>query len=305
MGWHELEDLTPIAHDREAIKARLAKALPNEKPGAIPVLAGQLYRFATEMKVGDAVVFRSHGDGLARIGTVQGTYKFDPIGDPEHPNRRAVKWDRSVPITSVSQGALYELGSAMTFFQVKNYADEWALLLAGSPAADTANESDSTVAIIAEATEQNVRDFIRKRLAKDQKGHPFAHFVAHLLGTMGYRTRVAPEGADGGVDIVAHRDELGFEPPIIKVQVKSSEGNVGGPAVAELIGNLGAGEFGLFVTLGNFTPQAKQKATSNIRLINGEELIDLVLDHYEQLDSHFKGVVPLRRTWAPEPVKED
>lgn len=40
---------------------------------------------------------------------------------------------------------------------------------------------------------------------------------------MEYRTRVSPEGPDGGVDIIAHKDELGFEPPIIKVQVKSTE----------------------------------------------------------------------------------
>ena len=64
---------------------------------------------------------------------------------------------------------------------------------------------------------ETTRDFVLKRLAQELKGHPFAHFVAHLLNTMGYRTRVSPEGVDGGIDIVAHKDELGFEPPIIKV----------------------------------------------------------------------------------------
>ena len=44
---------------------------------------------------------------------------------------------------------------------------------------------------------------------------------------MGYRTRIAPEGPDGGIDNLTHKDELGFEPPIIKVQVKASEGNIG------------------------------------------------------------------------------
>jgi hypothetical protein len=38
------------------------------------------------------------------------------------------------------------------------------------------------------------------------------------------RAGVRDKGADGGVDIIAHKDELGFEPPIIKVQVKSKEG---------------------------------------------------------------------------------
>jgi restriction system protein len=77
------------------------------------------------------------------------------------------------------------------------------------------------------------------------KGHPFADFIAHLLNTMGYRTRVSPEGPDGGIDIVAHKDELGFEPPIIKVQVKSSEGSIGDPAVPALYGKVGNSEFGL------------------------------------------------------------
>ena len=55
----------------------------------------------------------------------------------------------------------------------------------------------------------------------------FAHLVGNLLEAMGYRTRVSPEGPDKGIDIVVFRDELGLHPPIIKVQVKSGEGNVG------------------------------------------------------------------------------
>ena len=35
-----------------------------------------------------------------------------------------------------------------------------------------------------------------------------ADFVAHLLNKMGYRTRVSPEGTDGGVAIIAHKDGL-------------------------------------------------------------------------------------------------
>jgi len=104
---------------------------------------------------------------------------------------------------------------------------------------------------VAEDSEETTRDFVLKRLAQELKGHPFANFVAHLLNTMGYRTRVASQGPDGGIDIVAHKDELGFEPPIIKVQVKSSEGSIGAPAVSALYGKVGNSEFGLLVTLGS------------------------------------------------------
>src|ERR1019366_7695872 len=130
---------------------------------------------------------------------------------------------------------------------------------------------------------ESTRDFVLKRLAQELKGHPMADFVAHLLNRMGYRTRVSPEGADGGIDIIAHKDELGFEPPIVKVQVKSGEGSVGDPIVSALYGKVAAEEFGLMVTLGVYTNQAKSFARSkaNLRLIDGSDLVDLILEHYE------------------------
>jgi len=138
------------------------------------------------------------------------------------------------------------------------------------------------------------------------KGHPFAHFVAHLLGAMGYRTKVSEEGPDSGIDILAHKDELGFEPPIIKVQVKSSEGSVGDAVVSALYGNVSQGEFGLLVTLGTFTNQARNfaRSKSNLRLIDGVELVNLVLQHYEQFDSRYKGLLPLRKVYIPEELEK-
>jgi len=123
---------------------------------------------------------------------------------------------------------------------------------------------------------------------------------------MGHRTRVATPGPDGGVDIVAHKDELGFVPPIIKVQVKSTEGSVGDPLVSQLIGKVEHGEYGMLVTLGSFTQQALNTARnkSNLRLVDGDELVNLVLQHYDELDSKYKGMMPLKRVYVPEPLDE-
>ena len=123
---------------------------------------------------------------------------------------------------------------------------------------------------------------------------------------MGYKTRSAQPGPDSGIDIIAHKDELGFEPPIIKVQVKSTEGSVGGPIVSALYGKVDISEFGLLVTLGTFTKQAKSFAQnkSNLRLIDGEELVTLIFQHYEKFDSKYKGLLPLKRVYVPEPLEE-
>lgn len=305
LGWVKVRDLAPLPANREAFKRVVAEAYPDFTAGAIPNNAGQLYRFVHEMKVGDLVIYPSKRDRQIHIGEVRGPYRYNPKPEPGYPHQRAVKWRSAFPRTRFSQGALYEIGSAMSLFQVKNYADEFRAAANGEPTAPLVAQ-DESVSVVADDIAETTRDFVLKALAQELKGHPMAEFVAHLLSTMGYRTRLSPEGPDGGVDIVAHKDELGFEPPIIKVQVKSTEGSVGDPLVSALCGKVGAGEFALLVTLGTFTNQARTFARNrtNLRLIDGNELVDLILAHYEQLDSRYKGLLPLRRVYVPERIEE-
>jgi restriction system protein len=305
LGWQEMVDLAKLKADREAFKAKVTECYPDAKPGAIPNYAGQLFRFVHEMKTGDIVAYPSKQDRQIHIGRIEGSYRYDPDLGEGYPNLRPVKWLRSLPRTNFTQGALYEIGSAMSFFQIKTYADEFRAALEGKINAPSIDK-DETVAPVAENIEESTRDFILKHLAQDLKGHPLAEFVGHLLNVIGYRTRVSPAGPDGGIDIIAHKDELGFEPPIIKVQVKSSDSSVGEPIVAQLYGTLANGEFGLFVALGTFTPQARTfaKGKSNLRLIDGVGLVELILEHYEQLDSKYKGVFPLKRVYVAEALPE-
>lgn len=207
----ELGNLGTLPKDRETFKPKIAQAWPHLKPAAVPNQAGQYYRFIHEMQNGDVVLYPSKIDRQVHFGRVEGPYTFDTAKQPNFPHRRAMKWLKDVPRTRFSQGALYEIGSALGFFQVKNYAEEFRTALEGK-ASGPISPGDPTVRVVAREIEENTRDFILKRLATELKGHAFAEFVAHLMGTMGYRTRVSPEGPDRGVDIVAHKDELGFEP---------------------------------------------------------------------------------------------
>jgi restriction system protein len=307
LGWVQMGNLEQIKPDRESFKKRYIEAYPNAVAAAVPNGAGQIFRFVHEMKTGDLVVYPSKVSRTIYIGRVRSGYIYNPTISSIFPHLREVDWLKSNPRTSFSQGALYEIGSAMSFFMVKTYSNEFLGLLGGAKrAVEIPIAQDETVAQVAEDVKENARDFILKKLAQDLKGHPFADFVAHLLGTMGYRTRVSPEGPDGGVDIIAHKDELGFEPPIIKVQVKSSTGNIGDPDVSALYGKVAPTEFGLLIALGGFTAQAKAfaRSKSNLRLIGGVELVDLVLDHYEQFDSRYKGLLPLKRVYVPEPMDD-
>lgn len=308
IGWSALGDLSKLGSSREAFKEAVAKAWPEKKAGAIPNNAGQLFRFVHEMKPGDFVAYPSKADRQVHLARVEGGYHYDPGPQAGYPNLRQVSWLKHVPRSSLSQGALYELGSALSLFQVKNYADEILALVQGkSEPRPIPPKQDETVAKISSDIDDTTRDFVLKTLAQQTKGHPFAHFVGHLLEAMGYHTRVSPEGTDGGVDIVAHRDELGFEQPIIKVQCKSTESRIGDPEVSALYGKVGQGEHGLFVTLGSYTPQARTfaRGRSNLRLIDGVELVELVLAHYEEFEAQDKSLLPLRRVYVPDLPDED
>jgi restriction system protein len=97
---------------------------------------------------------------------------------------RSVKWLKSVPRLKFSQGALYEIGSAMSLFQIKNYADEFRAVLEGK-VSNVPVKDDPTVPLVQSDITETTRDFLIKTLAQELKGHPFAAFVGHLLNTMG------------------------------------------------------------------------------------------------------------------------
>ena len=305
LGWDLVPDLSTFAADREAFKAQVQRTYPDKTLNSVANNAVQLFRFVHEMQVGDLVAFPSKREREIKIGEVTGEYIYDTSSQPAYPHRRSVKWLTSAPRTKFSQGALYEIGSAMSFFQIKNYSDEFFAILRGEEI-QISVEEDESVGVVTEEIEDNTRDFILKTLAQELKGHGFARFVAHLMNRMSYNTRISPEGPDGGVDIIAHRDELGFEPPIIKVQVKSNEGNIGDPVVSALYGKVDTSEYGLLVTLGSYTKQARTFAMSkaNLRLIDGEELVAFIYQHYEGFDTKYKSILPLKMVYVPQDVKE-
>jgi restriction system protein len=309
VGWDDVGDIRRFGNDREALKAEVATRFPTARPGAIPVWAGVLNRFANVIAEGDLVVHPRKSDRTVNLGIIESGYEFE-AGATTQCHRRKVTWAKTgLERTRFSQGALYEIGAFIALFQVQKHDSEFRALIDGSEPTepgDVPGEEEPVVAVEdepdAERIIETTRDFILRTLASDLKGHPFAHFVAHLLETMGYRTRVSPEGPDRGVDIVAHKDPLGLEPPIIKVQCKSTEGQVGSPEVSGLAGTLGPTELGLFVALGRFSTDARNlgRDRSNLRLVDGAELVDMILDRYDGFSPEYKAKLPMRRVFVPD-----
>lgn len=303
IGWKEMGDLLQIANAREEFKKRYAQVYPDAKKGSVPTSSGMLFRFCYEVQVGDYIVYPSKSNRMVNIGEVAGEYAFDPQ-QANYAHTRSVKWIKHLPRMAFSQGALYEIGSAMTFFAVKNYADEFlAALEKGYKSKAAVDDEDETIGATADDIVEGTRDFILKELSRNLKGHALEEFVANLLQAMGYRTTVSLQGGDRGIDITAYKDEL---PPRILVQVKSQDGDIRETTIQSLKGAMHEGDYGLFVTLSNYTKNAQKylENTPIIRGINGTELVDLVLKYYEVLDERYKRMIPLKMVYIPVPKQD-
>ncbi|RJK94756.1 restriction endonuclease [Vallicoccus soli] len=308
IGWDALPDLRSIGLDRDRLKIALADAYPERKPGAFAVWAGILHRFGVEMAPGDLVVAPYKKESTINIGVVTGPYEFH-AGATTHRHRRKVEWKRTgLSRTMFSQAALYELGAFLTVFGIRKHDDEFRAALQ----AKTDTEAAVARAVVRAAPgdaefeaavdepragriHRHTRDFVLERLRRDLSHEEFEQFTADLLRALGYVARVTAYSQDGGVDVIAHRDPLGVEPPLIKVQCKHQTTTVGAPEVQQLVGTQAHGELSLFVTLGGYSREALsiERVRQGLRLITGEELIDLVLQQYDHLSQTWRQRIPL------------
>ena len=289
IGWSDMGDLGNIDANRDAFKEKYTQIYPDAKKGSIATGAGMLYRFCHEIQVGDYVVFPSKSNREVNIGVVESEYV----------QTRKVKWLQHLPRMVFSQGALYEIGSAMSLFSVKNYADEFLSVLDKDFMKNYSSDSeDESVGATADDIIEGTKDFILKELSRQLKGYDLEGFVADLLRAMGYRTTISPQGGDSGIDITAYKDEL---PPRILVQVKSQDGDIKETTIQSLKGAMREGDYGLFVTLSNYTKNAQKylDSTPIIRGINGTELVELILKYYDDLSDKYRKMIPLKQVYIP------
>lgn len=302
IGWNAIGDLSTLPDSRDAFKERYKNIFPDDKEGHVRISVGMLYRFVHEVKIGDYVIYPSSIDRKINIGQITGEYQYVPDAD-SYAHRRSVKWLKSLPRTVFSAGATAEVGAAMTFFSVKNYADEFLSALDQNFQPATTDNTDimETVGATADEIIERTRDYLLKELSKQFKGYGLEDFVAELLNAMGYRTTISPHGGDRGIDIIAYKDEL---PPRIVVQVKSQDSDIKETTIHSLKGAMMPGDYGLFVTLSGYTKNAQKFLNANpiIRGINGVELVNLILKYYDKLSDKYQRMLPLKMVYIPVPT---
>jgi restriction system protein len=114
----------------------------------------------------------------------------------------------------------------------------------------------------------------------------FEALIRDLLVEMGFdenTVKVTPYSADGGIDVTGTYRAAGLTEVSAAVQAKKWKGNVGAPVVTQLRGSLQVHQHGIIITTSDFSRSAREEADApsktHIGLINGKELVELLIKH--------------------------
>jgi restriction system protein len=312
LTWDKLNiDLKKLS-DRDALFTKMTEFYPDAKPKRLQNWVSQVWPFAHDIEKGNLVVLPMKSQPSIYVGEVTDAYHFEPKGPDPFFHWLSVKWvGEAIPRTHFSQDLLYSFGAFMTVCRIqRNNADArleamrnngWKAEKTTAAIRDippSGNDVDEDTDL-----EDSGRDQIAKLIASRFKGHNLTRLVESILKAQGYTTYRSPEGADGGVDILAGSGPLGFGSPRLCVEVKSEDAPIDRPTVDKLLGAItkfGAQE-GLFVAWGGFRSNvAKELAQSffRLRLWTQKELLEQLFTHYDQLDEDLKAELPLKRIWT-------
>lgn len=321
IGFGFSEDVSKLA-SRDAVIEKLREGDPSASLQKLANHASQLWTFAHVMKIGDWVVVPFKSKRAINIAEITGTSEME-LGDPDDPvHSRSVKWiAQDIPRTAFEQDILYSFGGLQTVYairrndaerRIKELVEGWTANENGRqelerenapllPASENVVAEDLSIDLEAIAADQIEAALSGKFRGPD--GYDLERLVRALLRAQGYTVHHSRKGKDKGVDLLAAPGPLGFGTPRICVQVKSGSGKTDRPTLDQLIGTMQnvQAEQGLLVSWGGFTKDVEEEEAAQffrVRLWGKQELIDELLDNYEELDSDIKLELPLKRIWA-------
>lgn len=305
IGWEEMGNMAHL-QTRQEFSAAVAQAWPGSKPGQVAASAGQAFRFVREIKQGDRVVTYDPSERVYLIGTISGDYAFDPSQISDNANIRRVSWSGRVFRDQLTVSTRNSLGAISTLFLVPSEAAAelesrlkgGALPVAEENPVEESEDADS----IFKDVQDRAFEFIKDKI-NTLDWEELQELVAGLLRAMGYKTRISPRGPDQGKDIVASPDGFGFESPRIVVEVKHRSGSaMRSEQIRSFLGGRHKDDKGLYVSTGGFSKDARyeaERASIPLTLMDSDDLVQAILEHYEQMDSDSQRLIPLRKVYWP------
>ncbi|MBB6345208.1 restriction system protein [Nonomuraea muscovyensis] len=310
IGWPELHDLS-ACKSLDALRDLVTTTYPDATKQRAANWTGQLWTFLSRMQAGDLVVLPLKSKPAIAVGRITGsyTYRIDLPAEARH--ARPVTWLRTeVARTAIGQDLRHSLGSLLTVCELtRNNAYERLLALASG--ASDPGVGEEPLAEHEEETDTEVTKFDLERMAQDEivdrisqrfPGHRLSQLVAAIFQAKGMTTFIAPDGKDGGIDVLAGSGPLGMDPPRICVQVKFTQAPADVRVVREIqgvAGHMGADQV-LVVSWNGVTRDAERELRQkffNVRLWTSDDVLRELSAVYDRLPEEIQADLPLKRVW--------
>lgn len=298
IGWSELAtDLTSL-ETLEEMKALYRQVNPDVTSNLVVGLkAGQAWRFVREVQAGDFIVTPAAESGWLHYGQVaeDPSYSYEPAPTDgcRYHHRRRIEWskdrlhrsDLSVPFQN-------GLRAMLTVYEVK-HADEFLAAIGRSDLVPPRT-------MLAVGGHYDAHRVVLERIL-ELDATEFEVLVTHLLGALGFEgSETVGKTGDGGVDATGVLDVSNLAQIRIFVQVKryALERAVRNSDIRKLRSAIPMGGQGAFITTSRYRKEAHEIANEHgfprIGLINGHQLVDLLVEHWSDIPEEFQEQLGLK-----------
>ncbi len=292
LGWIPDENLADVTQ-RESLYPLYRHAYPQDDSNiVIGQQVGQIARFLFEIQAGDFVLTPTANPEFIRYGQVaeDPSYHYsNAIDGCPYRHRRRVNWkpesisrlDFSVPFQNT-------LRSSLTVFAVSHRNEFLTRIgMRKSRTHEFGTPIDSNQLVINRILELDASEF--------------EILIGHLLTAIGFEgTEVTGKPGDGGVDVVGDLTASNLATVKVYVQAKryKSGSKIRGSTVRGLRQAIPFGGQGAFITTADYQQSAYEIASDpqfpRIGLINGSQLVDLLIENWDSIPSAFQEKLGLK-----------
>lgn len=293
IGWMTQTDLSQVT-TKEALVPLYKLAHPGDTSNlVIGQQVGQIARFLFDIKPGDFIITPDANTELLHVGEVEATpaYFFAPTSDGcPFPHRRPVKWlPEMVRRINFSVPFQNTIRSSLTVFQVSQKEHFFDVIGKPNLAPHPAKEStDPYRVVLDQVLELNDKEF--------------EVLITHLLSALGFEgAEHTGKSGDGGVDATGELNVANLAKVKIFVQVKRYKlgTKITANTVKALRQSIPSGGQGAFITTADFQDAANDIALElgfpRIGLVNGRQLVDLLVEHWNRIPDDFKNKLGLKQ----------
>ena len=293
IGWLPNNNLSGIKSKEELYPLYKAEYPHDTSNIVVGQQVGQIARFLLDINPGDFVITPAKDTEYIYYGIVEeNPYYFANMMEDICPykHRKKVKWEKK-PIQRAQFSVPFQntIRSSLTVFFITHKKNFFTTI----KRPDLVSSTD-------QKAEYDYYTTVLNRIL-ELDATEFEVLITHILSALGFEgSEHKGKVGDGGVDAIGELNISGLAKMKIFVQAKRYKlgAKINANTVKALRQNIPSNGQGAFITTADYQSAAKKIANEpgfpRIGLINGNQLVDILVDHWEDIPDEFKEKLNLK-----------